>query len=214
MNKDMFLSNEIHPTAIIGPDVVMGSGNWVGPYCYITGLTEIGDNNRFEAYVSIGTPAEHREHFEDEGAGVVIGSGCVLREFTTVNCGTENKTYLGDGVIMLRGSHVGHDSIIDDHVQLSCNVLIGGHSEVGEGANFGLGSMCHQHSLIGAYAFIGMNSCVTKSTEVQPGNIYVGNPAKFLKANTIGLERAGITQDQLAKLTIDWIYSGGQEKID
>ena len=209
----MFLENEIHETVIIGADVIIGRGNYIGPYSVITGNTVIGDNNRFESHVSIGTPPEHRNHFEDPGAGVIIGNGCVIREFVTINSGTEVPTTLGNGVVMLRGSHVGHDCQVGDWVNLSCNVMLGGHSDVGEGANFGLGSMCHQHSVIGGYAMIGMGSVVTKNCAIQPGNTYVGTPARFLSANTIGLERAGITQDQLAKLTIDWIMSGGQENI-
>jgi UDP-N-acetylglucosamine acyltransferase len=210
MTRNML--NQIDPTAIIGPHVELGRGNYIGPYCVITGLTKIGNNNRFEAFVSVGTPPEHREHFAGEGHGVVIGSACVFREYVTVNSGSERPTRIGHKVVMLRGSHIGHDSQVGDLVNLSCNVLIGGHTQIGEGANFGLGSMCHQHSVIGAFAMIGMNSVVTKNCSVQPGNTYVGTPARFLSANTIGLERGGVTQEELAAFTMDWITSGGEKE--
>jgi len=192
-------SNYIHPTAIIDPGVIVGKNNYIGPYCYITGNTIIGDNNRFEAYCSIGTPAEHRDHFTKSTFSVIIGNNCTIREFVTINSGTIRNTILYDNITMLRNSHVGHDSIIENKVNLSCNVLIGGHSYIMEGANLGLGSMCHQFSIIGAYAMIGMGGIVVKSSEVHPGEIYVGNPIKFLKENKIGLNRNGITPERLSE---------------
>ncbi|NJL26088.1 MAG: UDP-N-acetylglucosamine acyltransferase, partial [Calothrix sp. SM1_5_4] len=57
------MANFIHPTAIVSPQAQLGDGNHVGPFCLIGPNVTIGDGNRFEAYVSIGTTAEHREHF-------------------------------------------------------------------------------------------------------------------------------------------------------
>ena len=101
---------------------------------------------------------------------------------------------------MLRGSHIGHDSIVEDKANLSCNVLIGGHSHLMEGVNMGLGSICHQFSVLGAYSMIGMGGIITKSSEIHPGEIYVGNPVKFLKENKIGLNRNNIDSDKLAQI--------------
>lgn len=179
-------SNYIHPTAIVGSGVKMGKNNYIGANCYIVGNTVIGDNNHFEAFVSIGTFPEHREYFnKKEMGGVTICNNNVFREFVTVNSGCTSNTVIGSNCWLLRGSHVGHDSIISDDVTLSCNVLIGGHSYLMVGANMGLGSVCHQRSLIGAYAMVGMNSTVTKTTEVEPYCTYVGSPIKKLGLNKI-----------------------------
>jgi UDP-N-acetylglucosamine acyltransferase len=129
------MENFIHPTAVISDDVTLGHGNYIGPYCYITGKTVIGDNNRFEAYCSIGTPPEHRDHFTNSPFNVIIGNNNTIREFVTINAGTVRSTVLGNNIVMLRNSHIGHDSIIEDKVNLSCNLLIGGHSYIMEGAN-------------------------------------------------------------------------------
>lgn len=192
--------NYIHPTAIIDKDVELGSNNYIGPYCYITGKTKIGNNNRFEAYCSIGTPPEHRDHFTGSPFGVIIGDNCTIREYVTINSGTVRDTILGNNITMLRGSHIGHDSIVEDKANLSCNVLIGGHSHLMEGVNMGLGSICHQFSVLGAYSMIGMGGIITKSSEIHPGEIYVGNPVKFLKENKIGLNRNNIDSDKLAQI--------------
>jgi len=195
------MKNQIHPTAIVGENVTLGYGNYIGPYCYITENTIIGNNNRFEAYCSIGTPPEHREYFDNSPFGVIIGDNNTIREFVTINAGTVRNTVLGNNIVMLRNSHIGHDSIIEDKANLSCNVLIGGHSHIMEGANLGLGAMCHQFLVIGAYSMIGMGGVVVKSSVVQPGEIHVGNPVKFLKENKIGLQRNNIDSNKLLELT-------------
>lgn len=195
------MKNFIHTTAIIGENVTLGYGNYIGPYCYIAENTIIGNNNRFEAYCSIGTPPEHRDHFTDSPFNVIIGDNNIIREFVTINAGTVRNTILGNDIVMLRNSHIGHDSIIEDKANLSCNVLIGGHSHIMEGANLGLGAMCHQFLVIGAYAMIGMGGIVVKSSVIQPGEIHVGNPVKFLKENKIGLQRNNIDSNKLLELT-------------
>jgi UDP-N-acetylglucosamine acyltransferase len=185
---------------LIGPKVKLGDYNFIGPFCLIQGETQIGDNNRFEAYVSVGAPPESREHFLIDGAGVIIGSKNIFREFVTINSGTSRATRIGDGVIMLRNSHAGHDVIVHNDVTISCSVLLGGHSEIGEGSNLGLGSMVHQRCLIGAHAMLGMGAIANKTTAILPGNIYVGNPARFLKENKIALDKAQLNGEKIAKL--------------
>jgi len=206
-------NNLIHPTAIIGENVTLGENNYIGPYCYITGDTIIGDNNRFEAYCSIGTPPEHRDYFTNSAFNVIIGNNNIVREFVTINAGTIRNTILKNNTIILRNSYIGHDSIIENKVNLSCNVLIGGHSYIMEGVNMGLGSICHQFKIIGAYSMIGMGTIVTKNSKIEPGNIYIGSPSRFLKENTIGLERNNINKEYLNNLIIKFNFLTDENKL-
>ena len=182
----------VHSTAIIGPEVVLEDGVFVGPYCVIQGNTVIGAGTRLEAHCSIGTPAEHNDFFETPGR-VRIGHSCVIREFVTINAGTEKTTTVGDRSVFLRGSHVGHDSVVASDCTVSCNVLVGGHSHLQRGANLGLGATLHQFSVIGAYAMVGMGTVVTKKSRIHPGLVYVGNPARYVKQNRVGLNRHGVS---------------------
>jgi UDP-N-acetylglucosamine acyltransferase len=196
MNNDNF----IHPTAIVEEGVVLGKSNYIGPFCYIKSGVVIGSNNRFEAYCSIGTAPEHREYFTEYKYSVVIGDDNVFREYVTINAGSEKDTIVKSNVTMLRGSHIGHDSEVWNKVTLSCNALVGGHSIVMEGVNMGLGSTCHQFTVLGPYAMIGMGGVVTKSTSILPGKIYAGIPAKLLKDNIIGIQRSGLTEQEYTNL--------------
>jgi UDP-N-acetylglucosamine acyltransferase len=194
--------NSIHPTSIIEDDVIIGEGNYIGPFCVIKNGTVIGDNNRFESHCVVGTNAESHEYFIDgSDFGVVIGNNNIIREFTTINAGTAQHTFIGSSNIMLKGSYFSHDSIMENGITLSCNVLIGGHSYLMEGCNMALGSICHQYSVIGAYSIVGMGSVVTKKSSIFPGGKFIGSPTKYLSKNTIGLERGLISDIKLRKFT-------------
>lgn len=208
---EMWPLNFIHPTAIIDTSVRMGTRNIIGPYTVIGPDVTIGDSNRIEGHASIGSPAEHKDFFTGRGSyGVRIGSSNTIREFTTINSGTVRTTTMQNDCIMLRGSHLSHDSIMEDRVTLSCNVLVGGHSYIMEGANCGLGSIIHQYQTIGAYAMLGMGAIVPRSFVVKPGRVYYGNPVKeTCRRNDIGLERGGVTDNILRQLADKfWLLKG------
>lgn len=187
------MKNFIHPTAIVHESVVMGEENHIGAYCVIYPGVEIGNNNRFECHCSVGSPPEHKDHFKEiwPNKKTIIGNNNTIREFTTINAPTGHLTQMGNDCIMLRGSHLSHDSILEDKVTLSCNVLIGGHSHIMKGANIGLGACVIQRSCIGSYSMVGMGTIVTKKSKIYPGRKYVGNPARDIGVNKVGLERAG-----------------------
>jgi UDP-N-acetylglucosamine acyltransferase len=188
----------VHPTAIVGPKVSLADDVIVGPYAVISGITYIGKGTRISAHAVIGTAAEKHGYFDFTKGSVVIGENCVIREGVTINAGTFRCTTLGDNVVMLRGSHVGHDVWINDNVTLSCNVLVGGESEVHEGANLGLGAIVHQRSIVGSWSMLGMSTVVTKKTPIEPFKKYVGVPARCIGENTVAMERNNLTDHHKA----------------
>lgn len=186
------MDNNIHPTAIIHPSCEIGSNNYIGPYCVFGPNCMIGFGNRFESHVSISSPPEHRDCFHSEDhKGIRIGSNNIFREFVTVNGGWMNPTTVGDYCVFLRGSHAGHDAVVHNNVNISCNVLIGGHTIIHERANIGLAAVIHQRLVIGALAMVGMNSTVTR--DVVPFSKTFGNPAQNMGINMVGLSKHGIS---------------------
>ncbi|MET7751463.1 UDP-N-acetylglucosamine acyltransferase [Micromonospora sp. NPDC005367] len=194
------MANRIHPTAVIGPDVELGDGNVVGPYSVIVGPCRIGDGNWIGPHAVIGTPAEYRGgphpvgwDGESAGTGVVIGDNNTIREFVTINQGTQEITRVGDDCYLLARSHVGHDCVVDDAVTLSDGVQLGGHTHVWSWANIGMGTVVHQRGQVGPGAMVGMGSAVRRT--VEPFTITVGNPARASGVNRVGLSRRGCTDD-------------------
>ena len=191
--------NLIHRTATISHNVMLGKNNYIGANCYLVDCV-IGDDNRFEAFCSIGTPPEYKSHFTEGDWGIVfIGDNNVFREFVTINAGTKHNTTIGNNSWFLKGSHVGHDSLIMDNCTLSCNALVGGHSILMQGVNMGLGSICHQFSILGCYSMLGMGTIVVKKSQIEPFKIFIGNPAKYLKSNSVAIERNNFNSDDILR---------------
>lgn len=187
----------MHPSAQLGFD------NHIGPYCLIGPLVKIGNGCHFEAFCSIGSAPEHKAFFEKPGA-VDIRNDVMVREYVTINGGTHGTTRLATGCILLRGAHIGHDSVLEPYVTISCNVLVGGHSRLMQCANVGLGAILHQYSIIGSFSMIGMGAVVTKKSRVGPGEKWYGSPAYCKGKNDIGLERQFVTKDFLEKEIERW----------
>ena len=198
----------IHPTAIVDSSAVIGNDNYIGPYCIIGPNVVMGNANRFEAFVSIGTAAQHRDYFLLPPGPVRIGNNNVFRESVTVNGGTIDTTVVEDSCTLLIGAHVGHDTILKSFCNLGNNTNLGGHSIINTGANLGLSVVVHQNRIIGAYAMIGMNSTVTK--DMPPFLICHGSPCEPRRINRVGLQRNGISKKDL--LTFEnWFDEQGNQ---
>jgi len=157
--------NYIHPTALIGPNVKIGTGNHFGPYCII------------------GWPAEHKSFWGKKNGAVEIGDDNIFTGHITIDAGTEHPTTIGNGVWMLKHSHVGHDAVIGDKATISCGAKVGGHAIIGPGTNIGLNACIHQWVDVPAGCMIGMNAAVTKKLEMEPFRKYAGVPAKDIGSN-------------------------------
>ena len=192
--------NDIHPSAVIEDCVKIGDNNYIGPFCYFTGGTQIGSNNRFEAFCSIGTRPEHEKFWHKDGE-LTIGDNNIFRDYITINAGTKTLTSVGSDGIMLRGSHIAHDCIVEDGVTLSVLAVILGHVHVMKGSNCGSGCLIHQHQVVGSYSMIGMGCVVPKKIRLEPGQTWVGNPARRLKTNMYALDKHDVDDYELVEET-------------
>lgn len=191
------VENKIESSAIIIGDVSFGRGNYVGHNSLLIGPLSFGDDNHISNSVTIGTlgeddiysPADHNPNDSRE-LPITIGNGNVFREYTTVHRGLVSETKIGNHNYFMSRSHVSHDSLIENHVKIADNVTMGGFTTIQEGSYLGLGSVLHQFSVIGSGCMLGMNSTVTKS--IRPGSIAVGQPARIIKPNEIGLQKLGL----------------------
>ena len=194
------MGNAIHPTAVIGPEVDLGSGNTIGPGVVLLGPLRIGDDNWFGAHTVVGAPAEirgtdHGAAWDGRvvGAGVTIGSGTVVREMVTIHQGHHERTLVGSGCYLMNKVYVAHDGQVGDGVTMASSVTLGGHVHVGDGANLGMCTVVHQRRVIGPGAMVGMGSVVTR--DVPPYAKAYGNPCRVRGANAVGMTRGGLPQD-------------------
>ena len=196
------MANRIHPTAIIGDGVEMGSGNVIGPYVVVEGPCVLGDDNWVGPHATLGMPAQIRGARErpvtppTEARGVSIGNGCVIREYASVHQGHAAITEVADDCYLSTGSNVPHDAKIGTGCTLSAGVQIGGHTILQAGVNVGMAAVIHQFSTIGQHAMIGMQAAVTR--DIPPFALAYGVPAVVRGANRVAMSRNGLDDAVIA----------------
>ncbi|GAA2989416.1 DapH/DapD/GlmU-related protein [Actinokineospora diospyrosa] len=199
--------SKIHPTAVIGAGVELGENVSIGPNTIILGPAVIGDDCWIGPGCVIGTPPEitgatHNGDWDSaasEFTGVRIGARTVVRELTTIHQGSYRPTTIGSDCWLLNRVYVAHDSLIGDRVTLSAGVSLGGHFQVGAGANLGMNVAGHQRRLVGPGAMVGMGAAITR--DVPPFAKAFGNPVRLRGVNSVGMSRSGVDDDAIATLT-------------
>ena len=115
---------------------------------------------------------------------VEIGDDCSIW-LNAVLRGDVNSIRIGDRVNIQDGTviHTLYQksvSVIGNDVSIGHNVIIHG-AEIKEGALIGMGAIVLDHAVVGEGAIIAAGSVVLTGTKVEPGSIYAGVPAKFVK---------------------------------
>ena len=183
---------EIGPYAVIDADVTIGDGCKIGPHAYITGITTLGEGTQVHAGAVIGD-APQDVHYNDEPSYVDIGKNCVIREYVTVHRGTEegSHTVVGNNVMLMAFSHLGHNCVIEDGVIVANASLLAGRVTVGAKAFVSAGVMVHQFVRIGRLAMIGGGNHITQ--DVPPFCMLQGE--EIQGPNIVGLRRSGMEEE-------------------
>ncbi len=209
----------IHPTAIIDPEAKIASFCSIGPYCVlgpgvelgehcelvshvvIHGPAQIGSHNRFFPFCAIGLEPQDLT-FAGQPTRLKIGDHNTFRESVTINRGTVKGgglTTVGSHVLVLAYSHIGHDCSVGDHVMLVNAATLAGHVTVEEWAVIGAMSPVHQFCRVGAHAYIGGGTVITK--DVLPFSKTVSpRESHAYGINAIGLERRGFSKERIRKI--------------
>jgi UDP-N-acetylglucosamine acyltransferase len=185
---------EVGPWALIGPGVRVGDGTVVGPRVLIERDTEVGEDCHLANGAVLGTDPQDLK-YKGERATLHIGDRTVVREFATLNRGTEasGRTVVGSDCLLMAYSHVAHDCEIGSHVVLANSVNMGGHVLIEDWAIVGGLTPIHQYVRIGAHAFVGGGSRVPQ--DIPPYCRAAGNPPKLYGLNSVGLERRGLSEE-------------------
>jgi len=207
----------IHPTAIVSPEALLGADVEVGPFAIIGPAVTVGprtriwpraileQNVRLGADCKVGTgsilggPPQDLKYAGEE-TWVEIGDSTVIREYCTINRATTQSriTRLGNNCLVMTYVHIAHDCHIGERVILANGVQLAGHVTIDKCATISGLSAIHQFVKIGAYAFVGGMSRVTK--DVPPYTKAVGSPMKLYGLNAVGLQRHGFSPEAVAEL--------------
>jgi UDP-N-acetylglucosamine acyltransferase len=193
-------SCEIGPYAVIGPQVTLGPGTVVGPHAIVVGRTTLGAGNRVFSHATIGGIPQDLK-YRGEDTALEIGDRNTFREYATVNLGTAGGggvTRIGSGCLLMANSHVGHDCQVGDGAIIANSVALAGHVLLEDHVHFGGLSAAHQFTRMGRLAFVSGMTGV--AMDVAPYCMASGNRAELAGLNTVGMQRAGMSEEQIGRV--------------
>jgi len=202
----------IHRTALIDPTAELGADVSVGPYCVIGPKVTVGERSTIAAHavlerntrvgegvkIGYGTVIGNDPQdlkYRGEETWVEIGSGTIIREYSTINRGSTatGKTTIGERCFLMTYVHIAHDCAIGNDVIIANGVQMAGHVIVSDRASISGLVPIHQFVRIGTYAFVGGASRVNQ--DVPPYTKAAGNPVHLYGLNSVGLQRAGFSPE-------------------
>ncbi|MBI5476825.1 MAG: acyl-ACP--UDP-N-acetylglucosamine O-acyltransferase [Ignavibacteriales bacterium] len=194
---------KIGPFTIIEDDVVIGTGTQIGANAIIANGARIGKECKIHHGAVLGTLPQDIK-FRDEATTLEIGDHNVIREYVTMNRGTQArmKTNVGNHCFIMAYVHVAHDCSVGNNVIIANATNMGGHCVIEDHAVLGGIVGIHQFSHIGCHSMIGACSRVTK--DVPPYTLTGSEPLTFKGLNVIGLRRRGFKSEAIQ--AIDHAY--------
>jgi len=199
-NAEIGSNVEIGPYTIIGDNVSIGAGAIIGPHVTIDPFVAIGPECHIFQFASIGALPQAIK-FQGEETYVKIGRKTIVREFATINRGTEfggGITEVGEENLLMAYTHIAHDCKTGRGVILANNATLAGHITIEDYVTIGGLTALHQFVRIGKHAYVGGKSAVVK--DVPPFVIAAGDRAKLHGLNRVGLKRHGFSTDAIALL--------------
>jgi UDP-N-acetylglucosamine acyltransferase len=209
---------EIAASAVVSPEAVIGPGCRIGPFCIvgpgavleagveltshvvIDGLTRLGAGVKVGPFSTVGMPPQDLK-YKGQPTRVEIGPRTELREHVTIHRGSvggDGATRVGADCLLMVGTHVAHDCQVGDRVIMANGAGLAGHVQVGDTVFIGGGSAVHQFVRIGRQSVIGGVTGVER--DVIPYGSVMGNRARLIGLNLIGLKRRGFTRAQIHAL--------------
>jgi UDP-N-acetylglucosamine acyltransferase len=190
----------IGPFCIVGPDVVLEDSVVLHGHAVVEGRTRVGTGTEIFPFASIGHRPQDLK-YAGEPSELVIGANNTIREYVTMNPGTEGGgmvTRVGDGCLFMMGAHVAHDCQIGNRVIMANNATLAGHVAVEDDAIIGGLAAVHQFVRIGRRAMVGGMSGVEH--DVIPFGLVMGERATLKGLNVVGLKRGGFSRDDIQSL--------------
>ena len=208
----------IHNSSVIDKKAKIGKNVKVGPFCYIgpkvqicdnvelisnvhvEGNTKLGQGTKIFPFASVGTQPQDLK-YKGEVNSLEIGENNIIREYVTINPGTEGgggKTVIGNNCLLMISSHIAHDCNIGNNVVLANNVPLGGHVTIEDSVVIGGNSAVQQFTRIGRLAMIGGMTGVLK--DVIPFGLSFGNRNYLRGINIIGLKRKKYDNKKIMEL--------------
>ena len=194
-------SVKVGPYSVVGPNVEIDENTEIQSHVSIVGNTKIGKNNKVYPFASIGNDPQDLK-FKGEETKLEIGSDNKIREYVTINPGTNGGggiTKVGNNCLFMVSAHIAHDCTVGDNVILANSVPLGGHAHIEDNVIIGGNSAVQQFTRVGRSAMVGGMCGVVR--DIIPYGIAHGNRSILQGLNLIGLRRKNIPNQDIKILS-------------
>ncbi|MFC1658463.1 acyl-ACP--UDP-N-acetylglucosamine O-acyltransferase [Candidatus Omnitrophota bacterium] len=181
----------VAPYAIIGEGVTIGEGAVIGAHCVIENKTTVGKRCRVFTGAVLGSIPQDLK-YKSETSYLEIGDDNIIREYVTINPGTEagSKTVIGNNNLIMAYSHIAHNCLIGNNCIIANCGTLAGYVNIEDKAIVGGMVAIHQFTRVGGLSIIG--GCSKVVSDVPPYSTCDGHPARVYGLNLVGLRRQGI----------------------
>lgn len=189
----------IGPYAVVGEHVKIRRDTVIDSFAQVLRFTTVGARCHIFPYAVVGNIPQDLK-YRGERSYLEIGDNNLIREFVTINPGTQkdSKTTIGNNNLIMAYSHIAHDCIIGDNNILANGATLAGYVEIEDKVVVGGLVAVHQFCRIGSYAIIG--GCSKVVQDVPPYSMCDGHPAKIHGLNIVGLRKGGFSREAIACL--------------
>lgn len=118
---------------------------------------------------------------------VVMGNQCTVW-FNAILRGDVNSIIMGDRVniqdgVVVHCTYQRAATMIGNDVSIGHNAIVHG-CTIEDEVLIGMGAIVMDGAVVGKHSIVGAGAVVTQNTIIPPGTVWVGNPARYLKAIT------------------------------
>lgn len=111
-----------------------------------------------------------------------IGDNCFILEDNTL----QPFTRIGSNVTLWSGNHIGHDSVVEDHVFIASHVVVSGHVTIGEGCFLGVNATLRNGIRLAPATLVGAGAVIMKDTQAK--GVYLPERAKLFAKSSDEIE--------------------------
>jgi UDP-N-acetylglucosamine acyltransferase len=189
-------SVEVSPYAIVEDNVRIDEGSKVGPHALVAYGARVGKNVKVFQGAAVGSIPQDLK-FAGEESLANIGDNTIIREYVTVNRGTNESgsTDVGQNCLLMAYSHVAHDCKLAGNIIIGNCTALAGHVYIDEYAIISGLVPVHQFVRIGKHSIIGGGFRVPQ--DVCPYALIGGYPPKVTGLNLVGLKRRNFPRDTI-----------------
>ncbi|RKZ88241.1 MAG: acyl-[acyl-carrier-protein]--UDP-N-acetylglucosamine O-acyltransferase [Candidatus Parabeggiatoa sp. nov. 1] len=192
---------EVGPYSIIGANVQIAAGTWIGPHVVIKGPTQIGRDNKIYQFSSLGEIPQDKKYMGELETHLEIGDRNEIREYCTMNRGTlqgGGVTHIGNDNWIMAYCHIAHDCWVGNETIFANGASLAGHVRIEDHVILGGFTLVYQFCAMGVHSFSGASSLIFK--DVPPFVTVWGNRAKAYGINKEGLKRREFSSETIRAL--------------